>query len=53
MQDIRLITKPDCKEPYKAIIHGRNLYRRCNEKLSQFEARVNHAAAKIKESVWY
>ena len=53
MQDIRLITKPDCKEPYKAIIHGRNLYRRCNEKLSQFEARVHHAAAKIRESAWY
>lgn len=53
MQDIRFIQMLHAKEPYMALVFGRQIYRRCNEKLGQFEARVHHEAAKARESVWY
>lgn len=51
--DTRLVRRAPNEEPYMAIVHGRHVYRRMNETLPQFVARIGHMAAKMRESPWY
>ncbi len=50
MTDVRLVTRPGAAEPYLAVVHGRHVYRRCNETLRQFQARIDTTAARLLET---
>ena len=50
--DIRFISRAPGVEPYVAIVHGRQVYRRNNEPLAQFQARAEIVRAQILTSGW-
>lgn len=51
--DVRLIARNEGAEPYLAVVHGRHVYRRCNETLCRFIARAEIEGARYRESAWY